>query len=112
MNEDMMKEHCRRVLKRIAWRLQYAAKTQVRGEAPLNEEAVGKDTISSIVSRMYVQQLLMQIPEKARFIIKSVVIDGLTEEEVAKKLNMTRQGVSKCKNKYLRVLAQKMTHSA
>lgn len=68
--------------------------------------------MKNVESRMYVQQLLMQIPEKARFIIQSVVIEGLTEEEVAKKLNMTRQGVSKCKNKYLGVLAQKMTPSA
>ncbi|KAB3587434.1 sigma-70 family RNA polymerase sigma factor [Phocaeicola vulgatus] len=112
MNDEMMKEHCRRVLKRIAWRLQYTAKTQIRAEAPILENKLGEDTTSHIVSHVYVQQLLMQIPEKARFIIKSIVIDGLTEEEVARKLNMTRQGVSKCKNKYLSVLAQKMNPSA
>lgn len=111
----MMKEHCRTILKRIAWRIQYAAKVQTHQafrRAPIIDDVVGEDTLKHVESRMYVQQLLMQIPEKARFIIQSVVIEGLTEEEVAKKLNMTRQGVSKCKNKYLGVLAQKMTPSA
>ena len=72
------------------------------------KEILGEDSMSAILSKMYIQQLLQQIPEKAGFIIKSIIIEGKTEEEVALKLKMTRQGVSKCKNRYLGVLKQQM----
>jgi DNA-directed RNA polymerase specialized sigma subunit len=112
MTDEIMKNHCKKVLRRIAWRLQYAAKKRYVREHSIIEETLGSDTTSSVISQIYIQQLLKQLPEKASFIIKSIIIDGMTEEEVSRKLNITRQGVSKCKNKYLRVLAQKMMISA
>ncbi len=111
VEDEMLKERCRRILKRIAWRMQYAAKTRFNRETAIIEEVFGDNLIDSIDSSIYVQELLMQIPEKPRFIIKSIVIDRLTEEEVAKQLNMTRQGVHKCKKKYLNVLAHKISNS-
>lgn len=112
MSDEIMKEHFRKVLSRIAWRLQYSAKKRFVREFSIVEEILGEDSTSSVVSQIYIQELLKQIPDKASFIIRSIIIEGMTEEEVAKKLKITRQGVSKCKNKYLRVLAQKMTLSA
>lgn len=112
MSDEFLREHCRKLLKRIAWRLQYAAKKRYFREYAIMEEILGEDTMTSVISSLYIEHLLTQIPERASFIIKSIIIDGMTEEEVARKLNITRQGVSKCKNKYLRVLAQKVTRSA
>ncbi|HZG16022.1 MAG TPA: sigma-70 family RNA polymerase sigma factor [Candidatus Bathyarchaeia archaeon] len=96
MNDEMMKEQ----------------KIKHRKEHGMVKEILCEDSMSAILSEMYIQQLLQQIPEKARFIIKSIIIEGKTEEEVALKLKMTRQGVSKCKNKYLGVLKQMMNRSA
>jgi RNA polymerase sigma factor (sigma-70 family) len=112
LTDEQLKEHCRKVLKRIAWRLQYAAKKRLYRETVIKEGMRGTEAIEDNLSDLYVQEVLMQLPEKARTIIKHVVLQGMTEEQVAKKLNMTRQGVSKCKNKYLRQLAEKLTRSA
>ncbi|MFB0828179.1 MULTISPECIES: RNA polymerase sigma factor [Brevibacillus] len=112
LSDELMKEHCKKILRRIAWRLQYNSRKRHIRETTMIEPQFGEDTMGTVASQLYVQQLLSQLPEKARFIIKSTVIDGMTEEEVAKKLNITRQGVNKWKIKYLRLLAQKMTHSA
>ncbi|USG65102.1 sigma-70 family RNA polymerase sigma factor [Brevibacillus ruminantium] len=108
MRDEILKEKCRKILKRIAWRLQYAVKKKGHRETYLVDEIHGDDITSCTISQLYVEEVLLQIPEKARFIIYSIVIDGMTEEEVAQKLNVTRQGVNKCKNKYLRVLAEKI----
>lgn len=112
LTDEQLKEHCRKVLKRIAWRMQYAAKKQMYRETVIREGMQGTEAIEDNLSDLYVQEVLMQLPEKARIIIKQVVLQGMTEEQVAKKLNMTRQGVSKCKNKYLSQLAEKLIHSA
>ncbi|MCR8982579.1 sigma factor-like helix-turn-helix DNA-binding protein [Brevibacillus laterosporus] len=111
LTDELMKEHCKRILRRIAWRLQYTSKKRSSIETTMIEPGFGEDTMETVASQLYVQQLLSELPEKARFIIKSTVIDGMTEEEVARKLNITRQGVNKCKIKYLRLLAQKITRS-
>ncbi len=51
------------------------------------EEIHGKDVMSSSLSDMNIQQLLQQIPD----FIKSIIIEGKTEEEVAQKWKMTRE---------------------
>lgn len=112
LRDEILQNHCKKVLKRIAWRLQYATKNRLNRETAMHENVFSGDTTSNIVSDIYVQQLLMQLPKRAQFIIKSIIIDGFTEEEVANKLKISRQGVSKCKNKYLNVLAKKLNHSA
>jgi len=112
LTDEIMKENCKRVLRRIAWRLQYVSKKRYTREVAMIEQVMGEDSMGTIVSQVYIEQLLHQLPDQARYIIKSIIIDGMTEEEVARKLKMTRQGVNKCKNKYLRLLAQKLSRSA
>ncbi|CAM5795809.1 sigma-70 family RNA polymerase sigma factor [Brevibacillus borstelensis] len=109
MRDEIIKKECRNFLKRVAWRLQYSAKRNVYRHTRMIDEIYGEDITSHTVSKLYIEEVLSQIPEKARFIICSIVIDGQTEEEVAKKLKISRQGVNKCKNKYLRILKEKMT---
>ena len=110
--DEVAKNYCRQILRRTAWRLQYATKKHYSKQHRLIEDILGEDITASIISQIYIQQLLLQLPEKASFIIRSTIIEGKTQQEVAKKLNMSIQGVSKCQRKYLRFLAQKMILSA
>lgn len=112
MTDEIMIDHCKKTLRRIAWSLQYAAKKRYAREHAIINEIPGEDSTSSVISKVYIDQILKKIPERAGFIIKSYIIDGMTEEEIARKLNISKQGVSKCKNKYLRILEQQITPSA
>lgn len=59
VEDEMMKERCRRVLKRIAWRMQYAAKTRYNRETTMIDEVFGDNSMNSLDSSIYVQELLM-----------------------------------------------------
>lgn len=65
-----------------------------------------------VLSEMYVKELLDGIPwEKCRYIIRRIVIEGLTEKEVASELQITQQAVNKWKKKGLEVLRQNLSNS-
>ncbi|RNB59174.1 sigma-70 family RNA polymerase sigma factor [Brevibacillus gelatini] len=109
-SENLLNQWLQQV-RRIAWRLQYREKKKWKHEGLLHEEVVGKDPFSAIISDLHVEQLLQQLPAQPEYIIRKVVIEGRTEQEVANQLNMSRQGVSKCKRKYLRIIAANMNLS-
>ncbi|WP_340673637.1 sigma-70 family RNA polymerase sigma factor [Brevibacillus agri] len=109
-NESTLNQ-CLQLVRRIAWRLQYKEKKKWKNEGLLHEEVVGIDPFSSIISDLHVEQLLQQLPAQPGYIIRKVVIEGRTEQEVANQLNISRQGVSKCKRKYLRIIAANMNLS-
>ncbi|TRY25882.1 hypothetical protein FOI68_10950 [Brevibacillus sp. LEMMJ03] len=48
------------------------------------------------------------LPDRGRFIIQKVVIEGIPEREVAKQLNISQKRVNVCKTKYLQQLRQKL----
>ncbi|MGN7471089.1 sigma-70 family RNA polymerase sigma factor [Brevibacillus sp. SAFN-007a] len=102
--KDERLEECRKVIKRIAWRLQYQAKKVSARELPIIENFCGQNQLSSVDSKLYVEDMLHSLPSKARFIIEQVVINGVPEEIVAKHLGISQQGVNKYKRKYLGVL--------
>lgn len=108
MNDELLKEECRRVIKRIAWRLQYQAKKISARELPIIENICGQNQIFSVDSKLYVEEMLNSLPSKARFIIEQVVINGVPEEIVAKHLGISQQGVNKYKRKYLGLLRKKI----
>ncbi|MGN7469654.1 sigma-70 family RNA polymerase sigma factor [Brevibacillus sp. SAFN-007a] len=102
---------CVQLVRRIAWRLQYKEKKKRKQEGLLYEDVVGNDPFSAIISDLHVEQLLQELPAQPGYIIRKVVIEGRTEQEVAQQLNISRQGVSKCKRKYLRIMAANMNLS-
>jgi len=112
MQESSKKEECRRILRRIAWRIQYEAKKQMYrsyGEKELFEETCKIDQMESVDSRLMVEDLLSSLPDQPRFIIQRIVIEGATEKEVAEQLHVTQQRVNSCKRKYLKQLRQTLT---
>ncbi|BAU29799.1 hypothetical protein DFP93_106179 [Aneurinibacillus soli] len=104
-DEDVAEiENCMRILRRIAWNIQYREKKRRKKELSL-EEYIGNDPTSLIISNLYLHDLLNKIPSKqAKYIIQSSILYGFTEKEIAVELNMTQQGVNKCKKKWLKSL--------
>ncbi len=113
-NDSISVENYRKLLRRAAWRLQYKARMQQSKECYLLFESQLRDSgfETEILSSVYIKELLDSIPwEKCRYIIRKTVIDGVTEQEVARELNMTQQGVNKWKKKGLELLRQTLTDS-
>jgi DNA-directed RNA polymerase specialized sigma subunit len=112
--EDAIVNECRKSLRRFAWRLQYRVRVTKNKELISTKMDVGVSAsfTSELVSDLYIQELLNQIPnEKGKEVIRKVVIEGMTEREVAEELNMTQQAVSKCKIKAIELLRKAVGHS-
>ncbi|WP_252989785.1 sigma factor-like helix-turn-helix DNA-binding protein [Brevibacillus panacihumi] len=62
----------------------------------------------AVDSELFVEELLQSLPDKARFIIQKVVIEGIPEKEVAKQLNLSQQRVNAYKQKTLKMLKEKL----
>lgn len=113
--DDELVETCRKLLKRSAWRIQYKTRIQlIRESSPLyDNQLYDKSFESTVISDLFVDELLKTIPwEKCRYIIKKTVIDGMAEQEVARELQMTQQGVSKWKRKGLEILKEYLINSS
>lgn len=111
-DEFVALEKCRQSLKRIAWRLQYRIRTQTTRELLNWLDYYGPTTSfdQEVISKIYVQELVQQIKEpKGRYIFQRVVIDGMTEKEVAKELEISQQAVSKWKKKGIAIVRENMT---
>lgn len=109
----MTEEQCRQALNRIAWRLQYRVNKVLRKETILVEE-ISETTaswcqMSNVESDLFVEEILSFLPDKGKLIIQQVVIYGISEKEVAKKLNVSQQRVNTYKRKYLQILRSKLT---
>lgn len=105
--ECQVKEICTRTIKRMAWRLQYRVRRQREKEQlfPHNLHETAYDFSTTLVSDLYVRELLDQIPSpKCQYIIRRILIDGLTEREVSIEVNLSQQAVSKWKRKGLETL--------
>ena len=108
MNSDITLEHCRKLLKRIAWKIQYQVKKQQRNECPIILEVAGGDSTLNSLSSFFIDEILRNIPsQKGKQVIQLIILEGYTEKEVAFKLNMTQQGVNKCKKNTSTIYARK-----
>lgn len=76
-------------LKRCAWRLQYEAKKQYRKETILSNEKWDIGHTEEIDSELFVEELLNMLTHRERLIIQKVIIEGKTEREVAKELQIS-----------------------
>lgn len=114
-NDDATITLCRILLRRAAWRLQYKIRTQQAREciSLFDYQAYSGSFDMEIVSELYVKELLGGIPwEKCRYVIRRIIIEGMTEKEVAFELQITQQAVNKWKRKGLEILRQNLKHSA
>lgn len=111
MNDEMKKELCRKALRRIAWRLQYQAKRLLDREKPFMEVTLIRDAMVNLDSNLFVEELLEALPDKDRFIIRRVVIEGVPEKEVARQLNISQQRVNAYKQRSLLRLREMLTRS-
>ncbi|WP_338553632.1 sigma factor-like helix-turn-helix DNA-binding protein [Paenibacillus sp. KS-LC4] len=98
-------------LYRIGWRIQYQAKKQRKHECSLTYEPVRPDSAAAqLEQKLLVQQLLAALPsQQARTIIQELYLQGKTEAQAAKALNMSQQAVNKWKQKTLKQLCQMMS---
>lgn len=105
---------CRKLLRQAAWRLQYKVRIQRAKEYIVSfDHEMGTSSFDTeLISDMYVEELLEEIPwSKSRYIIQKIVIEGMTEKEVACELHITQQGVNKWKRKGLEALRMNLSNS-
>ncbi|MFS1511553.1 sigma factor-like helix-turn-helix DNA-binding protein [Chengkuizengella sp. SCS-71B] len=101
------------LLKRTAWRIQYKAKVRRKKEWLVEFDECLYTTQSflpDVVSRYYLLELLSLLSSnKERYILQKIYLEGFTENELAKELNITQQAVNKCKNKAIQTIRQKIS---
>ncbi|CAH8772977.1 sigma-70 family RNA polymerase sigma factor [Paenibacillus dendritiformis] len=109
--QTTLMERVRKELYRRAWRLQYRAKADRHREIPWRAESfAAPDFTAQADNRMLVRQLLQELPrDKGRVILYSLYIENETEVQIARKLNLSQQAVSKWKRKSLHRLCQKLS---
>jgi DNA-directed RNA polymerase specialized sigma24 family protein len=107
-------EICQTLLKRIAWRLQYRIRAQHARELLISVESREQAAFSgSLVSKLYVEDLIMQVPsDKGRYILRRLILDAMTEKEIAAELQISQQAVNKWKAKSIQIIREYLTHSS
>lgn len=107
-------EMFRKNLKRIAWRVQYYARKQQLREYLVQSEHYGyvPNFVPQLESDLYVLEVLNWIPSTTgKYVMQRLILDELTEKEIATELNMSQQAVSKWKRKGILLLRQKLARS-
>ncbi|MEK8130553.1 sigma factor-like helix-turn-helix DNA-binding protein [Paenibacillus filicis] len=100
-------EHYQAEIYRIAWRLQYKAKVARKREISFTEiEAAQASFTAHCDNKLFIQELLSQLPPQGRTIIRKLFIEEKTEAEVAKQLNISQQAVNKWKKKMIQQLSR------
>ncbi|MED4572782.1 sigma factor-like helix-turn-helix DNA-binding protein [Brevibacillus agri] len=110
----MTKDECRKLIRRIAWNLNYRERKKLSKECPILYGFGDRQNISDYIGKnVLVEELLKQLSnEKERYIIQKTVLEGFTCKEISKELNMTERGVNQCKNRSLKKLYHYLiTHS-
>ncbi|WP_159888572.1 sigma factor-like helix-turn-helix DNA-binding protein [Paenibacillus puerhi] len=99
----------REELYRFAWRIQYHLRKQRKCELLcFDDEQLGSELELDLVGNLHIEELIASIDSpKARYIVRRIYMDGMTEKEVAKELNITQQAVSKWKKKSLESIRRK-----
>lgn len=108
MQNKSLKEVYMLKLRRIAWRIQYQVKKQNRFEQ--NVEHLHFEKIQSNFDLdMCIEEILSNLSDTGRFIIQRLVLEGATEREVAKQLNVSQQWFNICKRKCLNQLRKSLS---
>lgn len=109
----MTREECRKILRRIAWNLNYRERKRLSNECPILDDFGKQQGTIDKDHSLYVEELLQQLSsEKERYVIRKVVLEGFTAKEVGESLQMGERGVNQCKNRGLKKLHNYViTHS-
>ena len=92
---------------RIGWRLQYRAKKLKKNECILVDQVIPQNSFASnVIDKIVVEQLLDSIPENGINVLKKIYLEGYTEADVARQLEISQQAVNRWKNKMLKRLSQ------
>lgn len=106
-------QYYQKELKRIAWRLQYRARTERARELLLDTNIrmiSGSSPEQEAISRMNIEYILGLIPsDTGRIVIRLFYLEDRSEAEIAKKLNMSQQAVNKWRRKAIKSLSEKMS---
>ncbi|MGG1662852.1 sigma-70 family RNA polymerase sigma factor [Brevibacillus sp. NRS-1366] len=114
MQNKSLKEAYMLQLRRIAWRIQYEVKKQNHFVQYLGQpiEFLHCDyNQASFDLNLYIEEILSNLTDTGRFIIQRLVLEGATESDVAKQLNVSQQWVNACKRKYLNQLRKSLSTS-
>lgn len=92
---------------RIGWRVQYRARKINRVECPLFDNIqAGTNFTQASENKIMIEQITEGLPAFEKSILYKIYLEGYSEAEVAKQLNMSQQAVSKWKKKILSQLSQ------
>lgn len=97
---DTTYERYKREIYRIGWRLQYRAKKiRSRESSFYNTEPVSPNSFASVEDKIILEQLRNTLPAKGKWIIDRLYLQGQTEAEVSRQLNISQQAVGQWKKK-------------
>ncbi|MGF9820999.1 hypothetical protein [Brevibacillus agri] len=80
----MTKDECRKLIRRIAWNLNYRERKRLSKECPILYGFGDRQNISDYIGKnVLVEELLKQLSnEKERYIIQKTVLEGFTCKSV------------------------------
>lgn len=70
-------------------------------ETELNSDILGNDPLNNIDDYLFVYELLSNLPDFQKEIIKRIYIDNISENSLAKQLHISRQAINRTKNRAL-----------
>ncbi|HBF2207823.1 sigma factor-like helix-turn-helix DNA-binding protein [Paenibacillus aceti] len=104
-------ECCKSEIYRIGWRVQYKAKRTRNQECPFYENNLSTPSFSAMSEeKIYVEELINSLPPQGKIIIDKLYLQGLSEVEVARQLNISQQAVNKWKRKMILQLSQMVNY--
>ncbi|MFI2859334.1 sigma-70 family RNA polymerase sigma factor [Paenibacillus sp. JSM ZJ436] len=102
-------ERYRTEIYRIGWRAQYRAKKINNKELPLiDRDYIREDFTKHSIDNILMEQAFKDLPKNGKYILDKIYLQGFSEIEVARQLNMSQQAVNKWKRKMLNELSKKM----
>jgi len=91
-------------LRKIAWRLQYRARMERKRETAVAVERLpsGSSLTAEVEGRIWLEQVLDGLPSSTgKRIMCGIYVEGQTERQIAARLHMSQQGVSRWKRRML-----------
>ncbi|WP_438496217.1 sigma factor-like helix-turn-helix DNA-binding protein [Paenibacillus sp. IHBB 3054] len=105
-NQSYAYERYRKEIYRIAWRAKYRARKIRTREFPLFDNHPSDNFAAHSVDKVWVQEIMNELPARGRTILYKIYLEDMTEIEVAKELKISQQAVSKWKRKMIQQLSQ------
>lgn len=91
-------------LRKIAWRLRYRARMERKRETAVAVERLpsGSSPPVEVEERIWLDQVIDGLPSSTgKRIMRGIYVEGQTEKQIAAKLHMSQQGVSRWKQRML-----------